>query len=70
MLELPNELEHYIEINKKDFVVFKTSLLVKEAGDDVSKRAEMIKEVLESVALIPPRRPSPTNTTDACPTKG
>ena len=43
----------YIEENKKDFILFKTNVLLKDAGKDPLKRAEVIREVVESIAKIP-----------------
>jgi DNA primase len=43
----------YIEENKKDFILFKTSILLKDAGTDPIKKAGMIREVVESIAKIP-----------------
>lgn len=48
-----NELEEYIEENKQDFINFKTSILLKDAGNDPIKRAGLIKEIVQSIALIP-----------------
>jgi DNA primase len=43
----------YIDDNKKDFILYKTDILLKEAGTDPIKKAEVIREVVESVAKIP-----------------
>lgn len=43
----------YIEQNKKDFILFKTSVLLKDAGNDPIKKAGMIREIVESIAKIP-----------------
>ena len=43
----------YIEENKKDFILYKTDILLKEAGGDPIKKAEVIREVVESIAKIP-----------------
>ncbi len=43
----------YIDQNKKDFILFKTSILLKDAGNDPIKKAGMIREVVESIAKIP-----------------
>lgn len=45
--------KNYIEQNKKDFILYKTNILLKEAGTDPIKRAEVIREVVESIAKIP-----------------
>ena len=47
------ELEQYIEQNKVDFIRFKTNLLLNEVGDDPSRRAKLIEDVLKSIAVIP-----------------
>lgn len=43
----------YVEENKKDFILFKTGILLKEANGDPIKRAEIIRDVVESIAKIP-----------------
>ncbi|RVU01463.1 DNA primase [Mucilaginibacter limnophilus] len=43
----------YIDDNKKDFILYKTSILLKEAGNDPIKKAGVIREVVESIAKIP-----------------
>lgn len=43
----------YIEKNQKDFILFKTSILLKDAGTDPIKKAGVIREVVESIAKIP-----------------
>lgn len=43
----------HIEKNQKDFILFKTSVLLKDAGNDPIKRAGVIREVVESIAKIP-----------------
>ena len=43
----------FISENEKDFIRFKTELLIKEVGDDPIKRSGMISNVLNSVANIP-----------------
>src|SRR5471030_1887269 len=43
----------YIDENKKDFILFKTNVLLKDAGNDPLKKAEVIREVVESIAKIP-----------------
>ncbi|MDB5119498.1 MAG: primase [Sphingobacteriales bacterium] len=45
--------KNHIERSKKDFVLFKTSILLKDAGDDPLKKAGVIREVVESIAKIP-----------------
>lgn len=43
----------YVDFAKKDFIVFKTDLLLKDIKNDPIKKAELIKEILESIAKIP-----------------
>ncbi|MAW65360.1 MAG: DNA primase [Flavobacteriales bacterium] len=47
------DLEEYIVSNQKDFISFKTSILLKESKNDPIKRANLIKEVVQSIAIIP-----------------
>jgi len=47
------ELENYINSQAKDFIEFKCSLLLEEAKEDPIKRAELIKDVAATIALIP-----------------
>ena len=47
------DLENYIVSNKKDFISFKTSILLKDSKNDPIKRANLIKEVVQSIAIIP-----------------
>jgi len=43
----------HIEENKKDFILYKTQILLKEVGNDPIKKADVIREVVESIAKIP-----------------
>ena len=47
------EFIRYIEEHQTDFIRFKSALLSKEAGDDPFKRAELIKDITASIAIIP-----------------
>ncbi len=47
------ELKSYIRENEKDFITFKTNLLLKEASGDPVKRAGLIQDVVRSIAVIP-----------------
>jgi len=49
----PTEFSLYLESNKQDFILFKTGLLSKEAGNDPVKRAELIRSIVESIVKIP-----------------
>jgi len=43
----------YIALHQEDFIFYKTHILLKDAKDDPIKRAEVIRDVVESIALIP-----------------
>jgi len=43
----------YIEQNRKDFILYKANVLLKEAGNDPIKRAGIIRDIVESIAKIP-----------------
>ncbi|MDB5136771.1 MAG: primase [Mucilaginibacter sp.] len=48
-----NAFKTYIDQKRKDFILYKTDILLKEAGTDPIKRADVIREVVESIAKIP-----------------
>ncbi|WP_116772477.1 DNA primase [Maribacter litoralis] len=53
-----NELDvvmAYLNDNAKDFIQFKASLLVKEADNDPIKRADTVRDIVNSIAKIPDR---------------
>jgi len=43
----------YIENSRKDFILYKADILLKEAGTDPIKRAGIIRDIVESIAKIP-----------------
>ncbi|MGI4875377.1 MAG: DNA primase [Janthinobacterium lividum] len=43
----------YIEEQSQDFIAFKTTLVAREASHDPVKKAEAIREVLQSIAKVP-----------------
>lgn len=47
------EFEAYIEEHEQDFILFKSQLLFGESGKDPLKKAEAIKSIVASIALIP-----------------
>ena len=47
------EVQDYIARNEQDFISFKTDLLLGEAGSDPLKRANLINDVADTIALIP-----------------
>jgi DNA primase len=48
-----SELESYIKEHTQDFVSFKTDILLKDSQGDPIKKAELIRDIIHSVALIP-----------------
>ncbi len=47
------DFKEFIKRNGKDFISFKTNLLYKEVENDPIKRAELIKDIVESISVIP-----------------
>ncbi|MCU4162355.1 DNA primase [Carboxylicivirga caseinilyticus] len=47
------ELTQYIKENQKDFIKFKTSLLLEDAQNDPIKRAQLIQDIVRSISTIP-----------------
>jgi DNA primase len=43
----------FIRANSKDFILFKTGLLLREAGSDPMKRTALIRDLVETLAHIP-----------------
>ena len=48
-----SELMDLIKANTQDFVSFKTSLLLAEGNNDPLQKAQIIRDVVQSIALIP-----------------
>lgn len=46
-------LNAYLRENETDFMRFKTKLLMEEAGNDPIKRASLISDIVNSIAVIP-----------------
>jgi DNA primase len=51
-----SEVEEFLQKNAVNFIFFKTRLLVDEAHDDPLKKAVLIGEIVQSIALIPKER--------------
>lgn len=49
----PDEVVSFIKQNSRDFINFKTTLLLEDAKGDPIKRAGLIREILTSIALVP-----------------
>lgn len=47
------EVKTYLEENAKDFIQFKANLLAKEAANDPIKRAETVRDIVNSIAKVP-----------------
>lgn len=47
------EVQDYIAANEKDFIGFKTELLISEAGNDPLKRAGLINDLADTISVIP-----------------
>lgn len=47
------ELNRYLAENETDFITFKATVLLKDAGTDPAKRSQAIYDTLESIAIIP-----------------
>ena len=50
-----DELTTYLNTNSKDFIQFKASLLIEEANNDPIKKAETIRDIVNSISKIPDR---------------
>jgi DNA primase len=48
-----SEIEEFITKQAKDFIVFKTNLLLDETVGDPTKRADLIKEIVQTISHIP-----------------
>lgn len=47
------DIENYIKENATDFIRFKVNVLLEEANNDPIKKAELIREIVKSISLIP-----------------
>ena len=47
------QVQDYIAAEEKDFIEFKTDLLLSEAGNNPLKKAELINDIADTIALIP-----------------
>lgn len=48
-----DQVNDYISAHEQDFISFKTEMLLGEAGSDPLKRAELINDIADTIALIP-----------------
>ena len=47
------EFRQYVEQHQTDFIIFKTNLLLKDAGRDPLKRAQLTQSIVYSISVIP-----------------
>ena len=47
------KFEEYLDSAAKDFILFKTNLLLKEAEGDPLKKAELVRDIVGSIARVP-----------------
>lgn len=47
------EVQDFISTHEQDFIGFKTDILLGQAGDDPLKKAELINDIADTIALIP-----------------
>ncbi|MGY6649150.1 DNA primase [Wenyingzhuangia sp. IMCC45574] len=48
-----HEIKEYLETQQQDFISFKVSLLMGEAQNDPIKKAELIRDIVQSISKIP-----------------
>lgn len=47
------EVQAFIQANEQDFIEYKTDLLLGQSGNDPLKKAELINDIADTIALIP-----------------
>ena len=47
------EVQDFIRSHEQDFISFKTDILMGQAGDDPLKKADLINDIADTIALIP-----------------
>ncbi len=47
------EFKEYVAANQTDFIIFKTNLLMGDAGRDPIKRSQLIQDIIKSISVIP-----------------
>src|SRR4029079_2673409 len=48
----PKAFREFIETNKKDFVLFRLEVALKDAGSDTTRKAEVVNQIAETIAKI------------------
>lgn len=46
-------VQNYLKTNAKDFIRFKTELLMKDAEHDPIKRGQMVRDIVETISVVP-----------------
>lgn len=46
-------VQNYLKDNAKDFIRFKTELLMKDAENDPIKRGQMVRDIVETISVVP-----------------
>ncbi len=49
----PVDLKEYIQTHETDFITFKANFLLQQAQNDPIKKADAIKQIIQSIAVIP-----------------
>ena len=47
-----HRFREFVDENKKDFVLFQLDVLLKDAGNDAAKKADVVNQVAETVAKV------------------
>lgn len=47
------EVQAFLQVNEQDFIEYKTDLLLGQSGNDPLKKAELINDIADTIALIP-----------------
>lgn len=47
------EVQRYLEDNRRDFIGFKTEILLRDAQNDPIKKAQVVRDILDTIAIIP-----------------
>lgn len=42
----------FVDVNKKDFIIFQLEVMLKDAGNDISKKSEIVNQIAESLSKI------------------
>jgi DNA primase len=46
------QFRHFVEDNKKDFILFQLDVLLSDAGQDAAKKAEVVNQIAETVSKV------------------